>query len=127
MEAVLGDDDDPGFSAFGGAGDLGDLTKGNDKRETVVFRGRAFREEASIAPSDDSHEDESDSEAIRSKSDESNDRVESLDLIRGVNMRCAVRGERELDGMGDMAGGGLGVIKGAETEIVKMVKDVDRR
>lgn len=39
MQEVLKREGDGDFTALGGDGDLADLTKGNDKRETVVFRG----------------------------------------------------------------------------------------
>lgn len=100
-----GGDRGAGFTALFGDGDLADLTKGNDKRETVGLRGKDFRVVVSIWLLDDSDEVEGDSGSLAAKSDESYNNVESLDLIRGINMRWAVRGEGELGVMGDMTEG----------------------
>ncbi len=46
-----------GLSHLLGGGDLADLTKGNDKRETQGFRGEGFPDGGPISSSEDSQEE----------------------------------------------------------------------
>lgn len=73
-----------------GGGDLADLTKGKDKRETVGFRADDFcflGDEESSSLSEDSQEEQGELRLSLSMSDELNRMTESFDLIGGINMR----------------------------------------
>lgn len=113
---MVDDDGGVGFTALVG-GDLADLTKGKDKRDTVALRGGGFLVEKSSSSSDVSQEEEGDTRSL--DSDESYKRVESLDLIRGVDMKRVVWEERELR-VEDIEERGCWVVKGGETEVGRM-------
>lgn len=71
VQGVLRSEEDIGFTALLGGGDLADLTNGKDKRDTVGFRGGGFLDEESSSLSDDPPKAERDSMSLESISDES--------------------------------------------------------
>jgi len=111
-EGALDREDGDCFTALGEGDleDLEDLTKGNDKRETVRWLSRCFWIGASTVASKGSLGREVDLAPLPSRSAELYNRVESFDLTRGANI---VKGQ-VLDGIteGKIRAGQSGVANG---------------